>query len=159
MNKGRIILMKKKSILICIIILLLIVIGFMAFNEFHKQTLKVGNINYTLPLGCKVDGLNDLKDIIISDSENNQIFLGYYNNKNITSIVNQYCNDRINTYNQTTIQSNFTVNGVQVIKTTNSKNGANHYWFLHDEGTYTIYNWNNNTNMDNIVSTLINSIQ
>ena len=144
-----------------IIILLLVVIGFLIFSgDFSNgsTTFVVGDTNFTLPDGYSIKGLNDLGDLIlISDDGKNPIYIAKYNNKGtVKGIMKDYVSGR-EQLNESISVSNLTINGIEMYKSTNEKNGANHFWFGSKGDVYSIYTWNKNKDIDNIVIQLLSN--
>ena len=147
---------KKYSIIAISIIVILLIIGFIYIGLFKEESIKVGDANFILPSGFSAKGSNEIGDLIISDN-NNQIYLAEYENDTVGDYITYYAHER-NLNNETISSSNFTIGSTTVYKTTNTNTSSNHYWFVKDGKTYTIYSWNKIENMDNIVSDLIKSI-
>lgn len=148
---------KKYSIVVIAIITILVIMGLALYmGLFKEETIKVGETNFVLPSGFSAEGINEIGDLIISDHNNNQIFLAEYKNDTVGDYIKHYIHER-NLENQTISSSNFTIGSTTVYKTTNKNTSSNHYWFVKDGKTYAIYNWNKIENMDNIVFDLIKS--
>ncbi len=147
---------KKIIIAIVIILIILAAIGLIINNEFQNQRVKVGDIYFQLPENYHEGNLNELGHVNITDGVH-CIFLTSVKDGNITEYVNQYVDDLSNK-NQSISLSDFTVNGVHVYKSTNAGTGSNHYWFVKDGNMYSLYNWEENPDMDNICINLINSM-
>lgn len=68
-------------------------------------------------------------------------------------------NEYIKQVNNTSItRSNFTVDGLDIYKTFNEKNGAIHYWFSKNGKVYSVFNWGGNDKMDSTFFSLIKNI-
>lgn len=154
---GGNILNKKIIVLGLVLLILLVAVGLVLFNSTgQNEDVKVGKIYYTLPNGYHVDGINEIGHVTISNGDE-KVYLGYSNDKNIKEHIKNYKQDREKNKETLSIE-NFTRNNTTIYKSTVVESGVNHYWFLKDGNTYSIYTWDKNSNMDSIFNDLFDSI-
>lgn len=152
---------KKSKILIVLIIIIIIIFAiFCYFNPVHNfnNSIKVGNAIFDLPDGYRENktGKDDLF-MITNGTEN--ICIEEYNDTNITNHVNAYKNYKLNNQSHVSKIVNYTVDGTQIYKLTDlNESTNNHYWFVHNKNTYSIYSWTKNPQIDSIVIKLISTV-
>lgn len=154
-NVWRLNMDKKTSLIIILAIIILISIGFIFYSN-QKNQVEIDGDTFNLPNGYFKGDLNPLGDVNITNGTNS-IFICKYPDDKINKYINQYKID-VENNNQSIKLSNFTVDNLNVCKSENTNNGANHYWFIKDKHVYTIYSWDVCPNMDRIVSDLISSM-
>lgn len=149
--------MEKKTILIILIaIFLLIFISFMGYTYIAKEKVTVGSVNFTLPSGFKEGIIDGEFDANITNGTH-AIYINEYNDNNISKFIDEYKNEH-NAKNESVLIFNLTIDGKTIYKSSNNVTNANHYWFIENNKTYSIYNWGYTPNMDNIVFDLIKSM-
>lgn len=149
--------MNKKFIIIPIVILIILSIGLLKFTEFSEQPLIVEDITLNMPNGYHQGDLT--KDGMVNITNGtNYIFVTSYNDTNITGYVNAYANER-QAENQTVTTSKLTINNILVYKSVNNNLGYHHYWFINGDKVYTIFNWDKNPNIGEIVNEMISSMK
>lgn len=138
--------MRKK--IVVIILLLLIVLGsfWMIYSPNH---FKVRNAFFSIPSGFQAIDNEDFVNLtdgndyicIIKENENEDL------NKSIRNYVEIKQNDNISVE-----ISNFTINEVEVFKSTETNgNNVNYYWFIKNNQLYKIFTLSGNSNTDNLV--------
>ena len=139
----------------------MVIVGLMVFYQHNdsKNQIKVGATSFTLPEGFYQGSMNDANDYNITNGYDT-LFLKECGNKNISKYINEYKNYKNRgTDNKSVILNNFTVNKIVVFKSTIVNESSNfHYWFNYNNKTYSIYTLNGNSNSDNIVKNILNSL-
>lgn len=153
--------MKIKTILIIVIFILILTVGFLTLSDNNitqKKTVKVGDADFTLPNGYYRGNLNEDGSENITNGKNS-IFLSSYKNNNISKYIWSYRDYKLKE-NKTSTVTNFTVDNTTIFKLTVTNEPWNiHYWFVKGEKVYSIYCWDGNANMDNLVTDLIKSMK
>ena len=152
--------MEKKTIaLISVIAILVIIIGFLVFTQFsspsNENYIVVGNTNFTLPEGFHVGATNKLGDINITNGTCT-VFISKHDSDNITTYVKGY-EKSVKAQNGTITLSNVTVDNITVCKSVNNQSGVEHFWFTKNGKVFSIYEWKNYSNFDDLVFELIRS--
>lgn len=138
--------MRKK--LVVIILLLLIIFGsfWMIYSPNH---FKVGNAFFSIPDGFKTIENNDFVNLtngneyicFIKNNENEDI------NKSIKNFVEIKQKDNISVK-----ITNFTINDVNVFKSSENKGSQiSYYWFIKNGMMYKIFTLSGNSNTDDLV--------
>lgn len=150
--------MKKKTIIL-ILILIIIIIGicFIVYNESKNQQMKIGDAYFSVPAGYHEGTPNKMGHVNLTNG-NHSIFITCINTTNINEYVDYYVSN-LTDHNQSIELSNYKIGKTVVYKTTNTKTKSNHYWFVEKDKLYTVYNWDNNPQMDEITENLIISIK
>lgn len=148
----------KSKIMILIVLLLMIVIVFTGFSQFNNNDneITVGHSKFYMPDSYK-EGTPYEDNINITDGYNMIFLKEYEKGTDIKNLIKSYEDSRKG-YNDTVLISNFTVGDVKVYKSSNVEWGSNHYWFKYGDYVYSIFNWEQNSKMNDIVKDLINSI-
>ncbi len=151
--------MDRKSILIILIIIILAaIIAFMGFGQFfpsEEEHVQVGDVNFTIPQGYQVGGLNSDGDLTLTNGTA-YIYLADYNGDDVKPYVDKY-KDYVNKTNASVSTSDFTVDDIQVYKAVNEDKGAEHFWFVKDNKVYTVYVWSNHPGIDDTIIDIIKS--
>ena len=148
--------MKKTHIVLCLlIIIILIIIGTVLFNNsVEKNQVQIGNTIFSMPSGYSIRQSNETEANITNGF--NTIIISKCNNNTIQKQIDDYKTLKEKD-NNTIYVTNITINNLIVYKATVTNNTSYiHYWFKYNDETYTVYSWNANKNMDEIVSELIN---
>ena len=149
----------KTKLLIVVIAILLLIIGFMSYSNFLAQNqIKIGETDFLMPSGYHEGSPTNLGHKNITDG-NHSVYIGEYDDNNVVGHLNNmssYFKNR----NHTTNISNFTHDGILVYKLTikNDKT-CSYYYFEKNNATYTVYTWNSNENIEEILFNLINTMQ
>lgn len=152
--------MKIKHIVIILIIILIIFGGFFISTHHlnNMNTVRVGDITYTLPDGYHKINHKTLNDTCITNGKD-EIFLAVYGKDNVTQYVNDYV--KYKEGNNTTVNiTTLNINNIVVYKSTiiNDTNNV-HYWFANKNKVYSIYSYVENPKRDDIIIDLITSIK
>lgn len=146
--------MNKKIIAIIVILISILVAGFFFYTQ---NTVKVGNSYFTVPEGYHVI---DEGDYINLTSESNYMCLvKKVADDNINNSIEKYKDNKVSG-NDTLNFSKFTAGDVEVTKSVSNKNqNVFHYWFVKDGKTYEAFTWSGNSNSDNLLKNLINTMK
>lgn len=150
--------MKKKIAILLLLVLLLciLILGFFNHDAVpSKNQLKLDNTTFTLPGGYYVGSPNKVGDANITNGTYS-IFIAEYNGSDIDVYINQYKNYMLEN-NKSVIIKNYTTNGISVYESTYNNMSTNHFWFKNNDKIYSIYAWESNKNLNNLVYELINS--
>lgn len=130
----------------------------MVYNEYtNTNTFHVGETQFILPDGYHEGHLNEVGDINITNG-NNSIFFVEYNDTDIDKYIQGYSQYKSEN-NRSILITNFTIDNTIVYKATNKEDmNIARYFFTNNNKTYSIYNWDSNTELDNIVSNLIKTM-
>ena len=142
----------KKIIISIFILIILIIFGFTYFSNISNQnnTIEVGTTKFILPNGYKYVGISDLNAVAI-DNGSNTIYLSEINDSNVTKYVNDY-EKIIKEKNQTMIIQNITHNNIIYYKSVNFNSpNTTHYWFVKNNKTYSVFAYDGNTALEEIV--------
>ena len=148
--------MKKTNIVLgLLIIIILIVIGIVVYNNsIEKDQIQIGNTIFSMPEGYSIKQSNETEANITNGF--NTFFISKCNNNNIKKLIDDYKTLKEED-NCTIHESNITINNLIVYKATVTNDTSYvHYWFNYNNETYTIYTWDANKNMDEVISDLIN---
>lgn len=150
--------MKKKIAIILLLVILIVFLGLFASHKGDVQNntqLKLECTTFNLPEGFYVGNSNDHGDANVTNGTYS-IFIAEYNESNIDVYINQYKNYMAEN-NKSVFIKNYTTGGIPVYEATSGNMSANHFWFKNNNRVYSIYAWESNKDLNNLVYGLINS--
>ena len=147
---------KKSKYMIVIIVVMLLIFGLSSLSGYLNHTVKLGDVEFTLPEGFYKKDTGKSGKVMITDGEN-EITMINYDDDNIKDHIQKY-EDYVNSNNQTVKIKNFKSDGVKVYKSTIKENPkVIHYWFNKDGKTYSLYTSKANDGTEEIILNLIGS--
>lgn len=156
--------MKKKYILFGVILVLLILAVTFIFsnNVLINDKFNVGSVFLDLPNGYHLDSssirhTNEYSTVNITNGKN-VISIYEYNDDDLSRHIYDYANVK-RRENHTLSYSNITINNIDVQKSIDNNNTRIvHYWFLYENKVYDICTWTSDSDFEDNVNLMINSI-
>lgn len=150
--------MKKKVAIILLVIVLIVLCSLVFSQKENIQSntqLKLECTTFNLPEGYYVGNPNNQGDANITNGTYS-IFIAEYNESDINIHINQYKNYMMKNNKSVDIK-NYTTGGIPVYESTYDNMSTNHFWFKNNNKVYSIYAWESNKNLNNLVYGLIKS--
>ena len=148
---------KKVGIILLVVIILIGCIGYMEFNKTSggEDTVVIGDATFKLPSGYHVEASNASDGSINISNGDKSFYLLKYDTNNVEKCIKEYLNYKKSAHYNITV-TNTTVGNVKLYKSTIAETPDTvHYWFKLGKKVYSIYSWDKNEDLDNIVADLI----
>ncbi|WP_405309200.1 hypothetical protein [Methanobrevibacter sp.] len=148
--------MKKIIIILCAIIIVLV--AFIGVNTFtstsNANSIMVGNTSFIVPEGYISINNNGSTNIT---NGNNSIGLVCYADNDVNKHVKDY-EDSKKLANESVSVSEFEVKNIKVYKSDLGDSKTFHYWFLNNGEVYELHTWDGDSNTDQVIHKLVESI-
>ena len=146
--------MNKKIIAIIVLIIAILIFGFFFYTN---NTVKVGNSYFAVPEGYHV--VDEGKYVNVTSGKNDICLYKEVSDENINKSIANYAKNKKNN-NDTLKYSKLSSGDVNITKSVTGKNNeVIHYWFTKNGKTYEAFTWSGNSNSDNLLKNLIDSMK